>query len=91
MTHLRSKVTGVSLYGTSGHLVVHGKFFPTRSNEGCTFLATTLYTLHWYAVNIVINTWLATAQQDRAAISQRNIHRLLQVRIVRTHNVVYML
>ena len=56
------------------------KFFPTRSNEGCTFLATTLYTLHWYAVNIVINTWLATAQQDRAAIADSSGPRLTLLR-----------
>ena len=56
------------------------KFFPTHSNEGCTFLATTLYTLHRYAVNIVINTWLATAQQDRAAIADSSGPRLTLLR-----------
>ena len=54
--------------------------FSTRSNEGCTFLATTLCTLHWYAVNIVINTWLSTTQQDREAIAESNGPRLTLVR-----------
>ena len=45
-----------------------------------TFLATTLCTLHWYTVNIIKNMWLATAQQNRAAIAEASGPRLTLLR-----------
>ena len=72
--------TAVTAQYACGNLVAHAYFFPTRSNKGCTIIATTICTLHWYAVNIVKNTWLATAQRDRATIADCNGPRLTLLR-----------
>ena len=42
--------TDVTAPYTCGNLVAHAWFLPIHSNQECTFLATTLRTLHWYAV-----------------------------------------